>query len=218
MIVAPSILSANFNELQKDIDCLEKHNVKFLHIDIMDGKFVPNFTFGPIVIKNLQHNMVKDVHLMVFDPVIYAKYFMAINPDYITFHYEAVDNVTETIEQIKALGVKVGISIKPNTDVSKLDKYLDKIDLVLVMSVEPGFGGQKFIHSAVDKLEYLANKKKEHNYDFLIEVDGGVDYTTAKLCSDAGCEVAVAGTFIFNYLKKEDYDGLKEAIAYFDNL
>ena len=218
MIVAPSILSANFNTLQEDIECLEKEGVKFIHLDIMDGKFVPNFTFGPVVLKNLKHNMIKDVHLMVFDPVLYAKYFLQINPDYITFHYEAVDNVLDTIKQIKSLGVKVGISIKPNTDVSVLDEYLELVDLILVMSVEPGFGGQKFIENALPKLKYLSDKKKENNYSYLIEVDGGVNEETAKLCAENGCEVVVAGTYIFQYVKKEDYEGLKKTISYLEKL
>jgi len=213
MIVAPSILSANFNELQNDIDCLEKHGIDFLHIDIMDGKFVPNFTFGPVVLKNIKCNMVKDVHLMVFDPILYANYFMAINPDYITFHYEATNDVLETISEIKKLGVKVGISIKPGTNVSVLDKYLDKIDLVLVMSVEPGFGGQKFISSALDKIEYLKNKKEVNGYNYLIEVDGGIEEETAKLCAENGCEIAVAGTYIFKFVKNKDYEGLTKAIS-----
>lgn len=218
MIVAPSILSANFNTLQKDIECLEKKGIKFLHLDIMDGKFVPNITFGPVVLKNLKHNMIKDVHLMVFDPVVYAKYFMEIKPDYVTFHYEAVDNVLETIKQIKSLGVKVGISIKPNTSVTVLDDYLELVDLVLVMSVEPGFGGQKFIDSALQKLKYLSDKKKENNYQYLIQVDGGVNEETAKLCAESGCEVAVAGTYIFQFLKKEDYEGLEKTISYLEKL
>ncbi len=218
MIVAPSILSANFNTLQKDIECLEKHGINFLHLDIMDGKFVPNFTFGPIVLKDLKYQMVKDVHLMVFDPVVYAKYFMAINPDYITFHYEAVQDVLKTIDEIKGLGVKVGISIKPNTDVLVLDEFLDKVDLILIMSVEPGFGGQKFINSALSKLKYLSDKKKEKGYKYLIEVDGGVNQETAKMCSDNGCEVVVAGTYIFNFLKKEDYEGLENTISYLEKL
>ena len=218
MIVAPSILSANFNTLQKDIECVEKHGVRFIHLDIMDGKFVPNFTFGPIVLKGLKHNMVKDVHLMVYDPVLYAKYFMQIRPDFITFHYEAVSDAIETINQIKALGTKVGISIKPNTDVTVLDEYLELIDLVLIMSVEPGFGGQKFIDSALPKLKYLSDKKKENNYKYLIEVDGGVNEETAKLCAENGCEVVVAGTYIFEFVKKEDYEGLKKTISYLEQL
>lgn len=218
MIVAPSILSANFNTLQKDIECVESYGVKFIHLDIMDGKFVPNFTFGPVVLKDLKHNMVKDVHLMVFDPVLYAKYFMQIKPDFITFHYEAVSDVLDTIKQIKSLGTKVGISIKPNTDVSVLDEYLELVDLVLIMSVEPGFGGQKFIESALPKIKYLSEKKNEKNYKYLIEVDGGVNEETAKLCADNGCEVVVAGTYIFQYVKKEDYEGLKKTISYLESL
>ncbi len=218
MIVAPSILSANFNELQKDIDCLAQNGIDFLHIDIMDGKFVPNFTFGPIVLKNLKHQMIKDVHLMVYDPIIYAEYFKQIEPDYITFHFEAVNDVLETIKEIKNMGCKVGISIKPGTSVEVLREYLDKVDLILVMSVEPGFGGQKFMNSALAKLKYLSDLKRKFDYQYMIEVDGGIDEDTAKLVADCGCEIAVAGTYIFKFLKNKNYEGLAKTVSFLKTL
>lgn len=199
MIVSPSILSADFSHLLEEVLDVEKHGATFLHIDVMDGHFVPNITIGPTVLKSLQGKtkMVMDTHLMITDPLKYAQEFKKAGSDYITFHYEAVDDVELTIKEIKKLGVKVGISIKPNTSVEVLDKYLDILDLVLVMSVEPGFGGQKFMENSLAKIEYLANKKKEYNYSYLIEVDGGIDLNTAPLCKEKGCEVVVAGTAVF---------------------
>ena len=196
--VAPSILSANFNNLIEEIKSVD--NAKYLHIDVMDGKFVPNITIGPLVMKNFKkeiNNMVMDVHLMIADPVKYAPEFAKAGADIITFHYEAVKFAEPAIEEIKKLGVKVGISIKPLTDINVLDDLLDKVDLVLIMSVEPGFGGQEFIPSALDKIRYLADKRKEKGYNYLIEVDGGINKETAKLCAEAGVDILVAGTYIF---------------------
>lgn len=212
MKVAPSILSANFNELQTNIDMIEKYGAEFVHLDIMDGSFVPNFTFGPVVLENIKTNMIKDVHLMVFDPVKFANYFKKINPDYITYHYESVQNQIDTINEIKKLGVKVGVSIKPKTDVSVLDEILKEVDLVLIMSVEPGFGGQSFMENSLNKIKYLKEMKEKNGYNYLIEVDGGINGETAKLCAENGCEVAVAGTYIFNYVKKNDEEGLRKVI------
>ena len=196
--VAPSILSANFNNLIEEIKSVD--NAKYLHIDVMDGKFVPNITIGPLVMKHFKdeiQNMVMDVHLMIADPVKYAPDFKAAGADIITFHYEAVKFAEPTIEEIKKLGVKVGISIKPLTDINVLDDLLDKVDLVLIMSVEPGFGGQEFIPSALDKIKYLADKRKEKGYNYLIEVDGGINKETAKLCAEVGVDILVAGSYIF---------------------
>lgn len=212
MLVAPSILSANFNELQKNIDMIEKYKADFVHLDIMDGLFVPNFTFGPVVLENIKTSLIKDVHLMVKDPILYAKYFMKIKPDYITYHYESTCNQLEVINTLKSMGVKVGVSIKPGTSVEVLDDILSEVDLVLVMSVEPGFGGQSFMDSALSKIKYLKNKKKECNYNYLIQVDGGINDKTARLCSENGCEVVVAGTYIFNYVKNNDEKGLESVI------
>ena len=196
--VAPSILSANFNNLIEEIKSVD--NAKYLHIDVMDGKFVPNITIGPLVMKNFKkeiNNMVMDVHLMIADPVKYAPEFAKAGADIITFHYEAVKFAEVAIEEIKKLGVKVGISIKPLTDINVLDDLLDKVDLVLIMSVEPGFGGQEFIPSALDKIRYLAKARKDKGYKYLIEVDGGINKETAKLCAEAGVDILVAGSYIF---------------------
>ena len=196
--VAPSILSANFNNLIEEIKSVD--NAKYLHIDVMDGKFVPNITIGPLVMKHFKdeiHNMVMDVHLMIADPVKYAPDFKDAGADIITFHYEAVKFAEPTIEEIKKLGVKVGVSIKPLTDINVLDDLLDKVDLVLIMSVEPGFGGQEFIPSALDKIRYLAKARKDKGYKYLIEVDGGINKETAKECIEAGVDILVAGSYIF---------------------
>lgn len=199
MIVAPSLLACDFSNLEKEarevVDC----GAQFLHIDVMDGHFVPNITLGPVIYKNLKGKVdaVFDVHLMISDPKFYAKAFIDAGADYLTFHYEAVEDVKDVINHIKSLGCKVGISIKPNTKVEVLDEYLSSLDLVLVMSVEPGFGGQKFIPSALEKIKYLSDKKKKNNYKYLIEVDGGINDETAKQCVNAGVEVLVAGTYIF---------------------
>ena len=197
--VAPSILSANFNNLIEEIKSVD--NAEYLHIDVMDGKFVPNITIGPLVMKHFKdeiHNMVMDVHLMIADPIKYAPDFKEAGADIITFHYEAVKFAEPSIESIRDLGVKVGISIKPLTDISVLDDLLDKVDLVLIMSVEPGFGGQAFIPSALDKIKYLADKRKEKGYNYLIEVDGGINKQTAKQCIEAGVDILVAGSYIFS--------------------
>lgn len=199
MIVAPSILSADFSKLLQEVKEVQEYGAKFLHIDVMDGHFVPNITMGPVIYKDLKGkvDLVFDVHLMIENPLKYAKDFVSAGADYITFHYEAVDDKIETIEAIKKLGVKVGISIKPNTAVEVLHQILPYVDLVLIMSVEPGFGGQKFMSNALDKIAYLAAHKKKYNYSYLIQVDGGINKETASLCQKAGCEVIVAGTYIF---------------------
>lgn len=213
MIVAPSILSCDFSNLEKEVREVVSYGAKFIHIDVMDGHFVPNITLGPVIYKNLKGKIdaVFDVHLMISDPKFYAKSFIDAGADYLTFHYEAVTDIMDVICHIKSLGCKVGISIKPNTNVEVLDKYLPYLDLVLVMSVEPGFGGQKFLSSAVKKIKYLSIMKKENNYNYLIEVDGGINEETAKICADAGVEVLVAGTYIFlSNNRKKTIEGLLE--------
>lgn len=199
MIVAPSILSANFSNLLKEVKDVEKCGAAFLHIDVMDGHFVPNITMGPVIYKDLREktDIIFDVHLMIDDPSKYAEAFINAGADVLTFHYEAAENPKKIISYIKSFGIKAGISIKPNTDVKVLDDLLSDVDLVLIMSVEPGFGGQKFIDTALDKIKYLSNLKTEKGYDYLIEVDGGINYETASLCAEAGCDVVVAGTYIF---------------------
>lgn len=200
--VAPSILAANFNNLYDEVKSVE--SADYLHIDVMDGHFVPNISLGTCVYKGLKNkvDLVFDVHLMISDPKKYALDFIKAGADILTFHYEALNSkeeINELIDFIHANNTKVGISIKPNTRVEVLDEFLNKLDLVLVMSVEPGFGGQSFIPSALDKIKYLKDLKNENNdLKYEIEVDGGINKETSKLCVEAGVEVLVAGTYIYN--------------------
>ncbi len=206
MIIAPSILSADFSKLASEIESVG--NAEFIHIDVMDGHFVPNITIGPLVVKAIKNiKNIKDVHLMITDPIKYSPEFIKAGADIVTFHYEALnskEDIYKCIDLIHSYGVKAGISIKPNTNVNVLDEFLDKLDLVLVMSVEPGFGGQKFMPSALGKIKYLSDKKEKGNYNYLIEVDGGINLDTAKLCKDNGVEVLVAGSFIFGSDKRKE--------------
>ncbi|MDD3381922.1 MAG: ribulose-phosphate 3-epimerase [Bacilli bacterium] len=205
MIVAPSILSADFSKLLEEVQEVKKNGAQFLHIDVMDGHFVPNISLGSVVYKDLKGkvDIVFDVHLMISDPVKYAKDFVTAGADYITFHMEAVDNPKETIDYIKSLGVKVGLSIKPNTSIDTIVPYLNELDLVLVMSVEPGFGGQKFMESSIPKILKLKELKEKNKYNYLIQVDGGINDQTAKQVALAGVEVIVAGTYIFKSINRE---------------
>lgn len=202
MLVAPSILSANFNNLLEEVKKVER--AEYLHIDVMDGHFVPNISFGTIAYDNLKGlvDMIFDVHLMIDDPLFYAESFSK-KADIVTFHYECKNDTLEVINKLKSLGVKVGISIKPKTNPELLLPYLSLVDLVLVMSVEPGFGGQKFMPNAIDKIKYLDEYRKSNNLNYLIEVDGGINYENALLCYKAGCDICVAGTYIF---KAKDID------------
>ena len=207
--IAPSILSADFNKLEEEVLKVQDAGAEFLHFDVMDGHFVPNISFGIPVLKNIahSHHMVNDVHIMISDPKKYAPEFIKSGAEYLTFHYEALNSdkeVEEVIDLIHSLNVKSGLSVKPNTPVEVVDKFLPKLDLVLVMSVEPGFGGQSFIPSALDKIAHLRKVIDEKKYDCLIEVDGGINAKTGKLCKDAGVDVLVAGSYLFGH------DDLKE--------
>lgn len=196
-LVAPSILAADFNNLLEEVKSVA--NAEFLHIDVMDGHFVPNISLGPDIYRNLKNkvDMIFDVHLMIEEPYRYAKRFVDAGADIITFHVEAVEDVGAMIHHIHQLGAKAGISLRPKTDITILEPYLKAIDLVLVMSVEPGFGGQTFMPNAIDKIKYLKRQKESNNYHYWIEVDGGIHMETAKLAVAAGCDILVAGTFIF---------------------
>lgn len=199
MKIAPSLLSADFSNLTKDLAEIEKLDVDYLHIDMMDGMFVSNISFGPMIMKAIRpkSNLVFDCHMMILEPERYIDDVVSAGADIITVHVEATNHIHRVIQQIKYHGKKAGVSINPGTPVEAILPVIELVDLVLVMSVNPGFGGQKFIPSVLDKIERLAEIRKDFNYHYEIEVDGGVNADTAKLCLDAGADVLVAGSYIF---------------------
>lgn len=202
MKIAPSVLSLDYSKFNEQLNILN-NNVEYIHFDVMDGHFVPNITFGPMILKSFKDssNLILDVHLMISDPFKYFENFIDAGANIITFHFEALNNdinkSKELITKIHSKNCKSGISIKPNTDIKLIEPLLNDLDLVLVMSVEPGFGGQKFIESSLDKVKYLKEHKQTNNCNYIIEIDGGINNETAKLVKDAGVELAVAGSYIF---------------------
>jgi len=208
--ISPSILSADFSKLSSEIKKLEEGGADMIHVDVMDGHFVPNLTIGPPVIKSLRShtNLPFDVHLMISPVHKYIKNFSDAGADIITIHPEATDNLIDSINHIKNLKKKAGVSLNPNTKISAVEKYLDKIDLILIMSVYPGFGGQKFIPEVVSKIKTLSEIKKNKNLNFDIEVDGGINFENSKSVIEAGANILVSGTTIF----KENSGDIKKNI------
>ena len=203
MKLAPSILSADFSNLLADVKKIETGGADYIHVDVMDGHFVPNISFGAPVMKclNGKTTVPYDVHLMIENPDLYIDDFVTPQTEYITVHQEASRHLHRTIQKIKSHGIKAGVAINPATPVSTLSCVLEDADLILIMSVNPGFGGQKFIQSAVSKVEELARLKRENGYHFAIEIDGGVTLDNIKMLADAGVEIEVAGSAVF---KTED--------------
>ncbi|MGN0721578.1 MAG: ribulose-phosphate 3-epimerase [Anaerovoracaceae bacterium] len=201
--LAPSILSADFGHLAEDVKKIEEGGADYIHVDVMDGHFVPNISFGAPVMKclNGKTGLPYDVHLMIENPDKYIEDFVTPQTEYITVHQEACTHLHRTVQNIKSKGIKAGVSINPATPVSTLECILPDVDLVLIMSVNPGFGGQKFIAGTLDKVRELAEIKRAKNLNFVIEIDGGITLDNIKEVMDAGVEMAVAGSAVF---KAED--------------
>ena len=208
--ISPSILSADFSKLGEDIKRLEQSGADMIHVDVMDGHFVPNLTIGPPVIKSLRgHTKLPfDVHLMINPVNKYIKDYSDAGADIITFHPEATEDTSNTIKLIRSFNKKVGISLNPNTEVALAEEHLDKVDLILIMSVYPGFGGQKFIDKVISKIKKLDQIRKEKKLTFKIEIDGGINFETSKIAINAGVDILVSGTTVF----KENNGDLKKNI------
>lgn len=198
-VIVPSVLAANFLNLEQDITRVESIGATILHLDVMDGHFVPNISFGPGVIKaiNTTTDMILDTHLMIERPDEYLERFKEAGSDILTVHVETCSHLFQTIQKIKALGMYAGVSLNPNTPLTELEEILPSVDLVLIMSVNPGFGGQKFIQSSIQKIVSLTEMIKKDNLNTIIEIDGGIDLESIKNVKNAGAHYLVAGNAIF---------------------
>ena len=214
-IIAPSILSADFTRLSEELISVEQAGADWIHIDVMDGQFVPNITYGPIIVEACKRatNLVLDVHLMIETPDLIIPEFARAGANYISVHQEACPHLHRSLQLIKSFGVKAGVALNPATPLSSIEWVIDQLDFVLIMSVNPGFGGQKFIESSIDKIKALSKLLKEKNSNAIIQVDGGINNSTIKAVSMAGATSFVAGSAIFhteNY--KETISSLRQNI------
>ncbi|MCI9354039.1 MAG: ribulose-phosphate 3-epimerase [Firmicutes bacterium] len=198
-ILSPSLLAADFTKLGQQLEQIEKGGAQYIHLDVMDGIFVPNISFGIPVIQSIRKssNLIFDVHLMIVEPERYVEAFRKAGADIINFHIEATKDAASTLSKIKSLGAKTGITIKPNTPVSEIVPYLENVDMVLIMTVEPGFGGQKFMADKMEKVTELVKIREQKNLKFDIEIDGGVNINNVKEILDTGVNVIVAGSAVF---------------------
>ena len=208
-IIAPSILSADYMNFERDLTMTKEMGAKWLHVDIMDGIFVPNITFGPGVVKGMRKvsDLVLDVHLMIDRPIRYVKHFCKAGADYLTIHVEAdtPENTRQALKMIREFGVKPGIVVKPNTPAEAIEEYLPMVDMVLVMTVEPGFGGQKFMAHMMPKVKQLRAMLDKVNPACHLEVDGGVDMVTVEICKENGADVMVAGSAFYGAKDKKAF-------------
>ncbi|MBS6445210.1 MAG: ribulose-phosphate 3-epimerase [Ruminococcus sp.] len=206
MIVSVSVLSADFSCICEVCSDIKKSGAEWVHFDVMDGLFVDNITFGTPILKSIatHSNLINDVHLMISNPIKYIEDFAKNGADYITFHYESNSNPIDTINKIHECGKKAGISIKPNTPVADIENIIGLVDMVLIMTVEPGFGGQGFIYETLDKINQVRKIIQDNNYNVLLEVDGGINLETSKLVRDAGANVLVSGSYLFKQSNMSD--------------